>query len=298
MSRTGMIRLSIVGCILFSAHAFASRAEPEQGAPGAKTSATSEAASPQETPAGEESAAPAPAETPAPAAGPKESDIGHMDFVILVGANILLSPDRFNAMDKNGELAKANTISLKKASFDDATAALMVGFALRYRAPESVPLLFQIGYDALYTPGAGKGAAIISKPLERNIHYDNIAMEVPLLMGAYWKAFDTGLYLWGAIGPTFGFFMRSYWDMDKGDTADEGLNDYNGDGKVGAYFVFLGLDYFPVQSFGLSLTCLYRYLQSGKLSFRDQNNPKDQAPDMYLDFSGIELNLNIRIGFF
>jgi len=276
-------------------------APPEEGP--AEEALPEEAVSEEETPPEEDPAeealpeeAPAeeiePEEEPAAETPPPEPEedvgIGHMDFAISGGVNFLLSAGSFNSFD----VRRANTGSTVNAEFDDAFYAGAIHFHLRYRAPELVPLLIQVGYGAMYTPGKGEATAITA-PHKREIEYHNLIMEIPIIVGGYWNVFDTGLFLWGALGPTITFYVNSYWDMQ-----GEGLNDLEAPGNVGLYFVFLGIDYYPVDAFGLSLCTAYRYLPGEEMDFREKADQDDRLSGVSMDFSGIELKLEMRVSFF
>jgi len=158
--------------------------------------------------------------------------------------------------------------------------------AFRYYFPYY--MLAQVGCDAVYNwASASYGSVNI---LSNN--NDNLALEVPILVGGYYPFFGR-LYVFGAAGPTVVVFPRVFWDP--------GGIDLKGDTTVGAQ-VLVGADFVLAEHVSLGLELRYRYLRTGELKEKNSGVVVtsglirgDGSTDTYnLDLSGVSLGFNLR----
>lgn len=160
-----------------------------------------------------------------------------------------------------------------------------IGF--RYYFPYYV--LAQVGYGSVYNwAGASFG------PGEVKSH--QLAMDVPVLVGGYYP-FLGRLWVFGAVGPSPFFYVRSFWDIEPAGS----MTDFKADGGVG-FHALAGAEFLVARSLAVGLELRYRYLKSGDLRELETGtvitqhmflgNGSSRTYD--LDLSGISLGLTIR----
>lgn len=166
-----------------------------------------------------------------------------------------------------------------------------IGF--RYYFPYH--LMVHAGIGAIYNRSS---APVTAGGFSGGAEYHNLVLELPTLVGGYLTLLDR-IYLYGAVGPTFFFYGRSFWDTSG--QLSSGLPDYTASGGVGFTFA-AGADFVLTRVFGLGLELRYRYLKPDTL--REKNSGAVVSPaslgvgtstDPYdLDFSGISLGISLR----
>src|SRR5512137_1425670 len=115
-------------------------------------------------------------------------------------------------------------------------------------------MLAQVGCDAVYNwASASYGAGWVPAST------DNLALEVPILLGGYYPFFKR-LYVFGAVGPTVVVFPRVFLDPS--------LPDFKADTTVGAH-VLVGADFVLAEHVSVGLELRYRYLRTGELKDKD-----------------------------
>jgi opacity protein-like surface antigen len=158
--------------------------------------------------------------------------------------------------------------------------------AFRYYFPYY--LLAQVGVDAVYNKAS---ADYSGGPYRGSISNDNLALEVPILVGGYYPFFGR-LYVFGAAGPTVVIYPRVFWDPGP---------DFKADTTVGAH-VLVGADFMLAEHVSLGLELRYRYLRTGELKDKDSGIVVtsgmllgDGSSSTYnLDLSGVSLAINLR----
>jgi hypothetical protein len=155
-------------------------------------------------------------------------------------------------------------------------------------------LLAQLGYSMLYNMASssfGFGEGTLSN--------DNVAMEVPLMLGGYLTMIDR-IYLYGAAGPSFLLLSRWSWSSDPG-----GAPNYKSDPTVGAHFL-VGGDFMLIDRLALGLELRYRLLKAGAMKDTEDGETVlsgqlrgDGTDDTYeADLSGISFALHLRLFIF
>ncbi len=154
--------------------------------------------------------------------------------------------------------------------------------AFRYYFPYFI--LAHVGCDAVYN----KASTSLSGGYSGSFNTDQLAMEVPILVGGYYPFFGR-LYVFGAIGPSPNFYQRSWISYDPG-----GHTIYNTKADPGVGFHFLtGAEFLVTRAIGLGLELRYRYLKTGDLKGVDTG--RADFGSYNLDLSGISLGIVFRV---
>jgi hypothetical protein len=183
----------------------------------------------------------------------------------------------FNAQNPNTQLSEAPTSGLQ----------LSGELSVRYYFPYQ--LLAQVGLGSIYN------SASTAFGVAGTLSNDNVALEIPLLVGAYYS-FGGLIDIYAAVGPSFLVWSGSYWRSDPG-----GAPDFEGRAGVGGHFVG-GADLVFSKRWALGLDLRYRLLAAGQL--RDQASGDlltsgellgDSTRKTYdLDLSGLGVTLHLR----
>jgi len=140
-------------------------------------------------------------------------------------------------------------------------------------------LLAEVGIGAIYNWASleGKAGAFVASAGNHTM-----VMEVPLLIGGYYPLIDR-IYVHGAIGPSFFFMSKSWWDPGP---------DFEADGGVGMH-ISGGADFMLGENFALGLELRYRMLKAKQAKYKGTNVV---VPGDYdFDYSGISVIFNIRL---
>ncbi len=161
---------------------------------------------------------------------------------------------------------------------------------LRYYFPYH--LLAQVGYGTVYNwTKVDAQAGVVGGTVSNH----NLVMEVPVLLGGHYPL-SRRISLNAAVGPSFFFYSRSYWDADPGS-----VTDFRADGGVG-FHLLAGADFFANDHFAAGLELRYRHLSGNDLRELESGVVVssgmllgDGSSEVYpIDYSGISVGLKLR----
>lgn len=228
---------------------------------------------------------------PKPAAGEEPAWFARSNrLAVSLGVGVgTMSPGRFEDLTQDLEAAFARqgvTLSETPSSGTQINAEL----DLRYYFPYH--LLAQVGYGTLYNWAKVDAQAGVVRGTVSN---HNLVMEVPVLLGGHYPV-SRRISLNAALGPSFFFFSRSYWDADPGSATD-----FRADGGVGFHFL-AGADFFANEHFAAGLELRYRHISGNDLRELESGVVVtsgmllgDGSNEVYpIDYSGISIGLQLR----
>jgi opacity protein-like surface antigen len=168
------------------------------------------------------------------------------------------------------------------ATFETPKSGFQINAEVGFRYYFPYYILGHVGVDAVYNRAAASFGGSYS------FNTDQLALEVPILVGGYYPFFGR-LYVFGAIGPSPNFYQRSWISYDPG-----GHTIYNTKSDPNCGFHFLtGAEFLVTRSIGVGLELRYRYLKSGDLKNTDTGT--SQFGSYILDLSGISLGIVFRV---
>ncbi len=155
-------------------------------------------------------------------------------------------------------------------------------FLARYYAPRHV--FVESGLVFLQN---GASTGIMVDNTTGSLSYENLVIEMPLLVGMYWPFFDE-LYLSAGLGPTLFLFNQSKWSYDLGR-----ISSFHAP-RGGGFHVNVGGEWLISEYVGLNIWVRYRYGKSSDLVVAGTPLPPVQ-PLGELDMSGIGAVFAIRL---